>query len=296
MGSEGWGRVTRVLGNDENDNRISEGSLVTLGASGYGTMRSSLWIPSHDLLTVPEAVWEKAGPAGCTLFQLGGTAMRMLTDFVPLQPGDVVIQNAGNSGVGIMASQLSQAMFGASLVSVIRRGSKSAGELDQLMDYLKSTGKCSLVAIEEDLANDQQAVRQFQQQLRDLSPSQQLPKLAFNAVGGPSAQLLLKCLDAAGTMVTYGGMSGQGIQVGTPQLIFKDLRVLGYWHSRWMIQHLTPEKQEMVDALCQAMMKDEVILSPVKVFSLRDVQQGLQWQAGQSNQAIRSKLVWDCQE
>jgi NADPH:quinone reductase-like Zn-dependent oxidoreductase len=97
-------------------------------------------------------------------------------------------------------------------------------------------------------------------------------------------------------MVTYGGMSGQGVQVGTPQLIFKDLRVLGYWHSRWMIQHSVDEKQRMIDTLAKAVLDGVVTLPPVQVFSLRDLQQGLKWQSEQSNSVVRSKLVWDCQE
>ncbi|KAG7349462.1 alcohol dehydrogenase [Nitzschia inconspicua] len=304
VGSEGWGRVTHVLQTDDdkncltNDipNWISEGSLVTLGASGYGTMRSSLWVPWHDLLTVPEQLLDRTGPAGCTLFQLGGTALRLLTDFVNLQRGDVILQNAGNSGVGMLVSQLAQALFGVSAVSMVRRGSKTVQELDQLIDYMMTVGKNALVVVEEDLIDDKEAMHTFQQQLLDLSQNHQLPKLALNSVGGPSAQLLLKVLESGGSMVTYGGMSGQGIQVGTPQLIFKDVRVVGYWHSRWMIRHDISEKQDMIDTLAKAVLDDQLTLPPVEVFSLRNVHKGLQWQSEQSQAVIRSKLVWDCQE
>jgi mitochondrial enoyl-[acyl-carrier protein] reductase / trans-2-enoyl-CoA reductase len=253
-----------------------------LGVSGWGTMRSSLWIPTKDLLSVPSALYDEVGPAGCTLFQLGGTAIRMLTDFMAhsssVSGNEVVIQNAGNSGVGLMTSQLAKAMGDVSVVSLVRRGSKSSHEMEELVQYLTQVGRCDIVVVEEDLLDDKQALHTLQQQLRDLSATHQLPKLALNAVGGPSAQLLLKLLDSGGTMVTYGGMSGQGVQVGTPQLIFKDLRVVGYWHSRWMV----------LDGV--------VSLPPVQVFPLRELQQGLKWQSTQSNSAIRSKLVWDCQE
>jgi mitochondrial enoyl-[acyl-carrier protein] reductase / trans-2-enoyl-CoA reductase len=306
-GSEGWGRVVE-LGqyHCHNVHAIEPGSLVTLGVSGWGTMRSSLWIPTKDLLTVPSALYDQLGPAGCTLFQLGGTAIRMLTDFMAhssslsLSLGnEVVIQNAGNSGVGLMTSQLAKTkLLGnvGSVVSLVRRGSKSLPEMKELEEYLMQVGKCDLVVIEEDLLQDQQAVKTLQQQLRDLSSTHQLAKLALNAVGGPSAQLLLKLLEPGGTMVTYGGMSGQGVSVGTPQLIFQDLHVVGYWHSRWMKQHPVHEKQQMIDTLAKAVLDGLVTLPPVQVFPLQDFQQGLKWQSNQSNATIRSKLVWDCQE
>jgi trans-2-enoyl-CoA reductase len=291
-GSEGWGRVTEVVGND---NRIQKGSLVTVGLPSMGTLRSSLWVPSHALLRVPGSVYETLGPSGCSLFQLGGTAMRMLSDFVSsLKPGDTVIQNAGNSGVGVMASQLAAAS-NIQMVSVVRKGTKPPEEFDALVDYLRQEGKCARVAAEEDLV-DKAAVKAFEQQLKDLSETNQLPKLALNAVGGPSAQLLLKVLEKGGAMVTYGGMSGEGIQVATPQLIFKDLQIKGYWHSRWMVNHSIEEKQDMIDSLAKSVLDGNVTCPPAKVFPLKDVKEALHWQSEQSNSVIRSKLVFDCQE
>ena len=83
-GSEGWGRVV----SDSKD--LPKGSLVAVGIPGIGTLRSSLWVPETSLLRLPEGLLEAAGPAGCSILQLGGTASRMLSDFVQLQPGDVV--------------------------------------------------------------------------------------------------------------------------------------------------------------------------------------------------------------
>ncbi|KAL3915576.1 MAG: hypothetical protein SGILL_005586 [Bacillariaceae sp.] len=294
-GSEGWGRVTDVAGNtaaDDDNHRIREGDLVTVGLPGMGTLRSSLWVPSHALLPVPDELLDKMGPAGCSLFQLGGTALRMLTDFMSLEPGDTVIQNAGNSGVGLMVSQLA-AERNVSTISMVRRGSKSPQEFDELKDYLERNGKAAMVVAEEDLV-DKEAIREFQQKLRDLSVTNNLPKLALNAVGGSSAQLMLKMLNSRGTMVTYGGMSGKGIEVATPHLIFKDLKIAGYWHSRWMVNHNVNEKEKMIHTLVQAALDDKVDCPPLKVFPLEDVKAALKWQGEQSNSVIRSKLVFDC--
>ncbi len=286
-GSEGWGRVVAST-------TLPIGSLVTVGAPGLGTLRSSLWVASEHILTVPnESLLDQLGPAGSTLFQLGGTAWRLLQDFVSLQPGDVVLQNAGNSGVGLMVSQLATAIFAAPTVSLVRRGSKSTQEMEELIQYLMTTAKNAMVIVEEDLNDDPDYRKQVQSKLMELSASGCLPKLALNSVGGDSAKTLMRLLDTGGTMVTYGGMSGEPVTVATPQLIFKDVRVVGYWHSRWMVNHSVPIKQDLVDALVDAVTHKGISCPPCAVFPLSDVKGALQWQSSQKG-AIRSKLVFDC--
>jgi NADPH:quinone reductase-like Zn-dependent oxidoreductase len=386
IGSEGWGRVTHSVSSSSSSSSVPPGTLVTLGLPGLGTLRSSLWVPASAVLPVPEFVWERLGPAGCSLFQLGGTALRLLSDFGDAEPGDVVIQNAGNSGVGFLASQLaaSPILFGRSsnnnnngdgdrdagtsneycsttpvMVSMIRRRGKSKESFDETVDYLTRVGKNAYVVAEEDffLPEDstskgrengntnkinEVAIREMRQRLRELSPTKSLPKLALNAVGGNSARLLLKLLEpnAGSTMVTYGGMSGKGVDIATPQLIFNDVRAVGYWHSRWMVRQHEQEQQAerkrrqargetnnnksssnrdgcswnnkpynrraaMVDILSRLVQEEDLKCSPAHVVRMEDLQEGLLWQANQSDcqssdpshqSPIRKKLVWDCGE
>ena len=191
-----------------------------------------------------------------------------------------------------MASQIA-ASRGISMASMVRRGSKSQDEYDELVKYLLTKGKNSLVIAEEDL-DDKESLRKFQAQLQQLSTSNELPKLALNAVGGASAKTLIRSLDNGGTLVTYGGMSAQPVMLGTPQLIFKDIRAVGYWHSRWMIQQSQEKKQEMVNILSKAVLDKSILCPPVEVFPLQSVEEALHWQSNQGS--IRQKLIWDCQE
>ena len=287
-GSEGIGRIT-----SSNFENLSDGSLVIVGDPGLGTLRSSLWVPKSSLLRIPEALVLKAGPSACTLGQLGGTALRMLSDFVSLEPGSVVLQNAGNSGVGFMVSQLASTLFDASVVSVVRRGTKSREDYDRLLNFLKTEGKNDLVVAEEDL-EDKETMKRFLEKLREFSGNGELPRLALNAVGGESAKKLLRLLDDGGTLVTYGGMSEQPVITATPRLIFKDVRVFGYWHSRWMVQQSKDTKQAMIDVLSRAVIDEQVSCPPVNVFPLHCVHEALHWQSSQ--RAPRSKLVFDCRQ
>lgn len=317
VGNEGWGRVTAIYdGNNskkkssssksssKSSSSLSVGSLVTVGLPGLGTIRSSMWVPQSALLSVPDEVLARLGPNGCTLFQVGGTALRLLTDFRSSSDDNVVIQNAGNSAVGLLTSQLgaSSTLFDGtkSVVSIVRRGNKTPRQYDEMVSYLMDVGKNLMVVAEEDLllqsgSGAGNPIKHLQHTLRDFSPTGQLPKLALNAVGGDSAKLLLKLLDDGGTMVTYGGMSGKPIQIGTPQFIFKDIRLVGYWHSRWMVQQDQTTKQDMINTLCKVVLEEGIVCPSIKVYPLQDFQTALQWQSNQDG-AIRSKLVWDCRE
>jgi len=51
------------------------------------------------------------------------------------------------------------------------------------------------------------------------------------------------------TMVTYGGMSKKPVQIPTSVLIFKDIRLTGFWLSRWMEEHSAQEKTVMFNAI-----------------------------------------------
>lgn len=291
-GSEGWGCVTHVVGDAAG---VQVGDAVVIGQPGIGTFRSSFWTPATSVLPLQQGhqLKELFGSQAATVPQLGGTALRMLRDFVLLQRGDVVLQNAGNSGVAFMASQLGKALLDVSVVSIARRAERSETEWRELVNHLMSDGKSAMVVAEEDL-DSREAINEFQTELKKLSRTGQLPMLALNAVGGQSASILCKCLDTGGTMVTYGGMSMKPVTLATPQLIFKDLRAVGYWHSRWMVQNSLAARQELVDELTNAVLREHLLCPPVKDFPLSRADEAFTYNHYDS--AIRRKIVFDCQE
>ena len=134
-------------------------------------------------------------------------------------------------------------------------------------------------------------------QLRELSNRQ--PRLALNAVGGPSASILLNLLGPSGTMVSYGGMSSKqpNVQVPTSHLIFRDLHLAGYWHSRWMAQQSTAQQRaSLMNELVDAVLDGNVECPPVTAFPLSHYKQAFQFETKQSGEAIRNKVVFDCRE
>jgi trans-2-enoyl-CoA reductase len=287
-GSEGIGRVRHPGGGP-----FQKGDLVFAAMPGMGTMRSFLWVPSSSLLLVPprgEHLFtqppQNSGAALSMLPQLGGTALRMLLDFIP---EGAVIQNAGNSGVGFMASQLAHVM-NREMISIVRRGTKSEREFEDLVEYLTKEGKSSVVVAEDDLTY-KESIQAFHKQLQ---AKNLFPRLALNAVGGNSASLLSKLMEPGGAVVTYGGMSKEPVMASTGHLIFKNFRYLGYWHSRWMTEHTYDEKEEMIDTLIDYAFEQKISCPPFQVFSLANFQEALLVDSGQSG--LRRKIVFKCQE
>ena len=58
-------------------------------------------------------------------------------------------------------------------------------------------------------------------------------RLALNGVSGKSGSVLQRPLDNGGLCVTYGGMSKRPLELSTASLIFKDLKFVGFWMSKW---------------------------------------------------------------
>jgi NADPH:quinone reductase-like Zn-dependent oxidoreductase len=141
------------------------------------------------------------------------TAWRMLHDFATLQPGDWIVQNAANSGVGRAVIQLARAL-GIRTLNLVRR--------PELIDELLALGADVVTGEDMDLRKSG----------LDLCAGH-FPKLGLNAVGGASALNVANALAPDSTLVTYGAMSRQPLKIPNSLLIFKNLTFSGFWLRRW---------------------------------------------------------------
>ena len=292
-GSEGYGRIVEVRGEPTN---VQLGDWVTFGRTGLGTLRSNLWLDADLVLPIqagPQIFQQDNAASVASIFQLGGTALGMLQSFVDLKPGDIIVQNAGNSGVGYVLSQLAKMLVGDELqvVSFVRRDNRSPENFDALVKHLKDTAWNDVVLAQEDYIGNRSAAKELISEWKGVKP-----KLALNAVGGSSSNLLLSLLAPGGTHVTYGGMSMRPVTVSAAQLIFKDVHVRGYWQSRWMMQHNYSEKLALINQIADAYVDGKLTPPPCEVFPLSNVAEALDFESRQSGEMIRKKVVFDCQE
>jgi trans-2-enoyl-CoA reductase len=205
-GMEGAGIVIEI-GSAVRD--LAVGTQVILPHS-FGTWRDVAVIAADKLVAVPTEI----EPIQAAMLKVNPiTAWRMLHDFVSLQPGDWLIQNAANSGAGQCVIQIAREL-GYKTVNVVRRA--------ELVDELRSLGGDVVLVDGENLRDEVAAA------------TQRAPiRLALNAVGGENALRVAKCLASDGAMVTYGAMSLEPLRIPNGMLIFKNLRFTGFWVNKW---------------------------------------------------------------
>jgi trans-2-enoyl-CoA reductase len=176
----------------------------------FGTWRDVAVIAAERLVAVPKEI----DPVQAAMLKVNPiTAWRMIHDFVSLQKGDWVIQNAANSGAGQCVIQITREL-GYKTVNVVRRA--------ELVDELRSLGG-DVVLVDGENLRDEVAAATGKAPIR----------LALNAVGGENALRVAKCLASDGTMVTYGAMSLQPLCIPNGMFIFKNLRFTGFWVNKW---------------------------------------------------------------
>uniref|UniRef100_A0A4W3JMZ3 Mitochondrial trans-2-enoyl-CoA reductase n=1 Tax=Callorhinchus milii TaxID=7868 RepID=A0A4W3JMZ3_CALMI len=146
---------------------------------------------------------------------------------------DSVIQNGANSAVGQAVIQIAHAM-GLKTINVIR----DRPDLQKLTDRLQSMG-ANYVVTEEALRKPE---------MKEIFKEVPRPRLALNCVGGKST---VEVLRHGGTIVTYGGMARQPITVPMSALIFKDIKIRGFWVTRWKQDNIHGDKLlKMITELC----------------------------------------------
>ncbi|XP_061632689.1 LOW QUALITY PROTEIN: enoyl-[acyl-carrier-protein] reductase, mitochondrial [Phyllopteryx taeniolatus] len=253
-GNEGVAQVVEVGGKVTS---LQIGDWVIPRDSGLGTWRTAAVLDEDYLISVPGDI-----PllAAATLGVNPCTAFRMLADFEDLEPGDSVIQNAANSGVGQAVIQIAAAR-GINTINVLR----DRPEFTQLSDRLKALGASHV--IKED------ALRR--PEMKELFKTCPKPKLALNAVGGKSATELLRHLQVGGSMVTYGGMSKQPVTVPVSALIFKDVKVCGFWVTQWKRQHSHGAFRVMLDELCALLRQGKLSAPACTEVALDDYRRAL---------------------
>jgi trans-2-enoyl-CoA reductase len=188
---------------------LTTGALVVL-PHNIGTWRDAVAVKADELVVVPDGI----EPVQAAMLKINPlTAWRLLHDYVDLQKGDWLIQNAANSAAGRDVIQIAREL-GYKTVNVIRRA--------ELINELRAEGGNVVLVDGENL----------REQVKDATGGAPI-RLGLNSVGGDCALRLANCLAFGGTLVSFGAMSLQPLKIPTGLLIFKDLRFRGIWINKW---------------------------------------------------------------
>jgi NADPH:quinone reductase-like Zn-dependent oxidoreductase len=201
VGNEGFGRVAAVGPGVAN---VKVGEHVLAPIFGL-TWRERLIAPAQGLFPLPDG-------DRLQFAQLGSnppTAALILSEYIDLKPGDWVVQNGGNSGVGRSLIAIAK-LRDIRTISLVRRR--------ELIDELKAGG-ADLVLMDEPAAVAEAA--------RVIGKGS--VRLAVDTVGGDATATLVQMLSDRGVLVTYSAASGQPLAINELLLIGKQLTVKGFF-------------------------------------------------------------------
>jgi NADPH:quinone reductase-like Zn-dependent oxidoreductase len=216
-GYEGVGRIARV------------GAGVTAWREGdrvfppiaSGTFREEVRVPADRVLPAPE------GDAAQLAFLTVNppTAHCLLEDFVPLAPGDWVVQNCANSNVGRYLVVLAR-LRGLRTVNVVRRADSVA--------ELVALGADVVLVDGPDLPE------------RVAAATGGTPiRLGIDAVAGDGTQRIAACLCDGGRIVCYGAMSQQPCRLDFYFMLFRDVSLCGFSTTRQLQRRTLAEQREL---------------------------------------------------
>lgn len=160
--------------------------------------------PAPEKLPIEQAAMGWVNPA---------TAWKLMHDFAKLQAGDVIVQNAATSAVGKLVIQIANHL-GIKTINLVR-SLDSAEQLQKL--------GAGIVLIDD--RDAPKAALEY--------TGGKKAKIALNSVGASSVLGMCKILADSGTVITFGGMDRATAPFPTRYLIFNDIRLRGFWVSKW---------------------------------------------------------------
>ena len=228
-------------------NSLTTGALVIL-PHNIGTWRDAVAVKAEDLVVVPDGI----EPVQAAMLKINPlTAWRLLHDYVDLQKGDWLIQNAANSAAGRDMIQIAHEL-GYKTVNVVRRA--------ELIDELRAEGGDAVLVDDGNL----------REQVKNATGGAPI-RLGLNSVGGDSALRLANCLAPGGTLVSFGAMSLQPLKIPTGLFIFKDLRFRGIWINKWYDNATPSERMETFQPLFEMARRGLLKTKVEKAYPLSEV-------------------------
>lgn len=223
-GNEGVG-VVAELGPGVTSPAVGQTVLLPVGS---GTWTTHLVADAKKLMPLPNGV----DPLQLAMLTVNPpTAYLLLREFVDLQSGDWLIQNAANSGVGEYLIQLAK-IRGFKTVNIVRRESAVAA--------VRAMGGDVVLVDGSGLAK----------RVADATGNAKI-RLGIDAVGGKSTDNLAECLTEGGVLVNYGMMSGESCVVSPSSFVFRDITLRGFWLALWFRKATLPQQMAVFGELAK---------------------------------------------
>jgi NADPH:quinone reductase-like Zn-dependent oxidoreductase len=202
IGNEAVGRVLDVGPGVQN---VKLGDRVLAPLSSF-TWRERMVVSADGLFALPS----DADPRQLAMLTINPpTAALLLSEYVNLKPGEWVVQNAANSGVGRWVIAFAKGR-GLKTANIVRR--------PELVTELEAIGGDLVLVDSPDVS----------ERIRTAIGRAEV-RLALDGVSGPATGVLAATLSPSGTLVSFAAMSSSPMSLSPLDVIFKPVTVRGFF-------------------------------------------------------------------
>jgi NADPH:quinone reductase-like Zn-dependent oxidoreductase len=229
--------------------KVKEGTRVMFTA--IGTWRDYICLPSAMVIPVPDAMPDEVA---CQAFVNPMTAFAMIQKS-GLKTGDWLLITAGASAFGKFAIQMAKAQ-GIKVAATVRH--------DAQKEVLEKLGADLIVNSDSE-------------KLQKVIPEKTEGgvHVIFDAVGGTLGAKALSCLRPKGKMMVFGALALENMPVNSGLMIFKDLKIEGFWLSSWIEEMSEADRAKVFRSVFGFLMNDESTIDVSAKYSLEEFKEAL---------------------
>ncbi len=261
-GSEAVGTIDAI---GEGVDNLEVGQRVV--ATGVeGTWAEYFTAPASSILPIPDAIDDEMASQ---LIAMPMSAL-MLIEFLELDAGQWLIQNAANGAVGESMAMLAPERH-INTINLVR-SKESEQELIELG-----------ITDNNVVTDDDDWKEQVQKIVGDAKISG-----AVDAVGGKSGGELLSLLGKHGAMASLGSVSGEPLMLNPSNLIFNLTKVKGFWASDLMQEISADDKQRLIKELIERAASGKLKLPTGGIYSLDNIKEAV---SGKVQSSKKGKIL-----
>ncbi len=206
-GTEAAGVVDAV---GEGVTHLKVGQRVA-GFAHSGAWAESFVMAASGALPLPEAITDEQG---CQLVAMPISAMALLRTY-KVENNQFLAQNTANGAVGKVLALLAKE-DGINVLHLVRS--------EDAVKELEALGVTHVVSTADE---------GWKKKARALAGGAEIV-YGFDSIGGKGAGQMLSILSDKGTLVAFGSMTGEPMEVDTGDMIFRQKKIEGFWLSRFM--------------------------------------------------------------
>jgi NADPH:quinone reductase-like Zn-dependent oxidoreductase len=250
LGAEGVGRVTKT--GSKVDVALQGRRVLILPTYEQGTWADQVVVPVRNIVPMSD----EADPLQLSMIGINpATAYLLLNKYVSLMPGDWIGQTAANSAMGQYIIALAK-LAGVKTLNVVRR--------EEAAEQVRQSGGDRVVLQGDNLQKDIEVALDG----KKLS-------LILDIVGGIAVGELAKSLKTGGSTVVYGAQSGK-LPTVSPDLLFRNLSLHGFWLINWIRNAPRTEIQETYQKLGDLVAKGSLSASVDHVYPLEQFKEAFE--------------------